>query len=154
MANAYSTMPLARQKDLTRRGVLGAMTASMVAPHVTDAFPIFKHHNPPPNSPVVLPFVKDATDDERSDGANPRSFWNVAPTGHYGTDCDTGAAYAAVALDYMAITNTPQILHWAVFDMMARGRVHAGIEVGFMSTFGKIATNAHVRILQGEGGVE
>ncbi|MBQ0749628.1 MAG: hypothetical protein KBT70_05450, partial [Roseovarius sp.] len=101
---------------------------------------------------LSLPFVRDPAAHERTSGTPARCFWHVAPTGSYGSDCSTGALYAAAALDYMAATNTPQVLQWAVFDMMTVGRRHSGIEVGFLSTFGRIATRAHATRLR-EGGL-
>jgi hypothetical protein len=101
---------------------------------------------------LSLPFVRDVTTEQRASGAAPRCFWHVAPTGDYGADCATGARYAAAALDYMVAANTPQVLQWAVFDMIVAGRRHSGIEVGFLSTFGRIATRAHATRLR-EGGL-
>lgn len=151
MADAIpNTMPT-RQKDLSRRNVLVALTAPLMAPHIMGTVPAFTRKTLPPHSPTVLPFVTDATMEERSAGVTPRSFWSVVPTGNYGADCDTGAAYAALALDYMAAARSPQILQWSVFDMISMGRVHSGIEVGFMSVFGKIAMNAHARGHRTEG---
>ena len=151
MANAIPIMLPTRQKDLTRRDVLVALTAPLMAPQIIGAVPAFTRKTLPPHSPTVLPFVQDATEEDRSAGASPRSFWSVVPTGNYGTDCDTGAAYAGLALDYMAAAASPQILQWAVFDMMSMGRLHSGIEVGFMSVFGRISMNANARAHRTEG---
>ncbi|ARE82881.1 hypothetical protein ROSMUCSMR3_01388 [Roseovarius mucosus] len=161
MANAVSNMLPDGQKDLTRRAVLRGLSYSTAA--VTGPMPAFaaaladdtpvlpgaEHLNHPILS---LPFVRDVTTEERASGAAPRCFWQVAPTGDYGADCATGARYAAAALDYMVAENTAQILQWAVFDMMAMCRPRSGIEVGFLSTFGRIATRAHAAHLR-EGGL-
>ncbi|WP_375554211.1 hypothetical protein [Roseovarius mucosus] len=146
------TLPT-RQIDLTRRNFLAAMTAPLMVAHVTDAFPAFAHNIRPPHSPTVLPFVKDATKEEQAAGAPPRSFWQVKPTGDYGSDCATGALYAELALDYMVAANAPQVLQWTVFDMMTLNRRHSGIEVSFMSAFGRIATQGRARTTLGEGAV-
>jgi hypothetical protein len=95
--------------------------------------------------------VRDLAAHEQASGASPRCFWHVAATGDYGADCATGAHYAALALDYMATASAPQILQWAVFDMMAMRRPRSGIEVGFLSTFGRIATRAHAAHLRAGG---
>jgi hypothetical protein len=96
--------------------------------------------------------VRDTTALEPTAGTPPRCFWHVAPTGDYGADCATGARYAATALDYMVAANLPEILQWAVFDMMALRRPRSGIEVGFLSAFGRTSTRAHATHLR-EGGV-
>lgn len=153
MTNSSSITLPTRQKDLTRRNVLTAMTAPLVVPHVTNAFQAFAHNIHAPHCPTVLPFVRDTTAQEQAAGTAPRSFWHVMPTGNYSADCDTGVAYAALALEYMVAANSPQILQWSVFDMMKLGRNHSGLEVGFMSTFGKIATLGHPRTALIEGAV-
>lgn len=161
MANASSIMLPERQPDLTRRAVLGGLCFS--AATITGPMPVFsailaddtpvlpgaEHLNHPILS---LPFVRDRTTEERASGAAPRCFWHVSPTGDYGADCATGARYAAAALDYMVAEDTAQILQWAVFDMMAMRRPRSGIEVGFLSAFGRIATRAHAAHLR-EGGL-
>lgn len=161
MANAVSNMLPNGQKDLTRRTILVGLGFTTVA--ITGPMPVFsavladdtpvlqgaKHLAHPILS---LPFVRDVTTEERASGTPARCFWHVTPTGSYGSDCATGARYAALALDYMAAANAPQVLHWAVFDMMTLGRRHSGIEVGFLSTFGRIATRAHAAHLR-EGGM-
>lgn len=161
MANAVPNMLPEGQKDLTRRAVLRVLSVSTAA--ITGPMPVFSaaladdtfvmpgadHFEHPILS---LPFVRDTTPHEPTAGTPPRCFWHVAPTGDYGADCATGARYAALALDYMAATNTPQILQWAVFDMMALQRPRSGIEVGFLSAFGRIAKRAHATHLR-EGGM-
>ncbi len=161
MANVVPNMLPEGQKDLTRRAVLRVLSVSTVA--ITGPMPVFSaaladdtlvmpgadHFDHPILS---LPFVRDPAGHEHTAGTRPRCFWHVSPTGDYGADCALGARYAAAALDYMAATNTPQILQWAVFDMMALQRPRSGIEVSFLSAFGRIATRAHAAHLC-EGGL-
>lgn len=151
MADANPITLPGGQKDVTRRAVLAGFAAPFLAPHVTHALPAFAGFSRPPSSPTALHFVKDATEDERAAGAAPRNFWSVTPTGHYGTDCATGARYGALALEYMSSTRTPQILQWAVIDIMSMGRRHSGVEIGFLSAFGRAASTAYARTLF-EGG--
>lgn len=161
MANTVSNMLPNRQKDLTRRTVLGGF--SFFTAGITGPMPVFasaladdtlvtpgaEHFEHPILS---LPFVRDTTALEPTAGTPPRCFWHVAPTGDYGADCATGARYAAAALDYMVAANLPEILQWAVFDMMALPRPRSGIEVGFLSAFGRTSTRAHAAYLR-EGGL-
>ncbi|MBW4974054.1 hypothetical protein KZZ08_10515 [Roseovarius mucosus] len=160
MADAVSNMLPHGQKDLTRRAVLGGLCFSTAA--VTGPMPAFAAAlaDEPPFLPgakhlahpiLSLPFVRDVTTKERASGAAPRCFWQVAPTGDYGADCATGARYAAAALDYMVAANTPQVLQWTAFDMMTMRRPRSGMEVGFLSTFGRIATRAHAAHLRAGG---
>jgi hypothetical protein len=143
------------QKDLTRRNVLGGFT--FAAAQMTWALNVSDDALPeatPLSHPVLaLPFVRNTTLREQAAGAAPRSYWDVQPTGDYGPDCATGARYAALALDFMVSSRSPQIFQWAVFDMMTAGRAHSGIEVGFLSTFGQIATHAHAGAVFGKGGM-
>lgn len=162
MATCHPIMLPEGQKDLTRRAVLRVLsvsTAAVSAPMPvfsavfgddTQARPCAQHLVHPVLS---LPFVRDTTAQEQAAGAPPRSFWQVKPTGDYGSDCATGALYAELALDYMVAANAPQVLQWTVFDMMTIGRRHSGIEVGFMSAFGRIATQGRARTTLGEGAV-
>ena len=161
MADAVSNMLPNRQKDLTRRTVLGGF--SFFTAGITGPMPVFsaaltddslvtpgaEHFDHPILS---LPFVRDPAALEPTAGTPPRCFWHVAPTGDYGADCATGARYAAAALDYMVAANLPEILQWTVFDMMALPRPRSGIEVGFLSAFGRISTTAHATHLR-EGGL-
>jgi hypothetical protein len=143
------------QKALTRRKVLGGFTLSAAqmtwAPNLSgDALP----DAIPLSHPVLaLPFVRNVTPREQAAGAATRSFWSIQPTGDYGQDCATGARYAALAFETMASTRTPQILQWAVLDMMTAGRTHSGIKVGFLSAFGQIAAQAHARVALGKVGM-
>ncbi|KJS41382.1 MAG: hypothetical protein VR71_18595 [Roseovarius sp. BRH_c41] len=161
MANAVPITLPNRQKDLTRRTMLaglGFSTAAVTGPMpafaaaLADDTPVMPGAKHLAHPILSLPFVRDVTTVERASGAAPRCFWQVAPTGDYGADCATGARYAAAALDYMVAANTPQVLQWAVFDMMTMRRHRSGIEVGFLSTFGRIATRAHATRLS-EGGL-
>jgi len=142
-----------QEKLFSRRSFLAAMPAPLLMPHVSNDFPAFARNARPPYSPTVLPFVKDVTEDERLSGANRRCFWSIIPTGEYGTDCATGARYAGLALDYMVAAHSPHLLQWSVFDMVANGRPHTGIEVGYISAFGRLATLAHANGTLAEGGV-
>lgn len=162
MATNHPIMLPKRQEVLNRRAVLRGLSVSSAA--VSAPMPVFsaligddtvtRPHTEHLVHPVLsLPFVCDTTAQEQAAGAASRCFWQVAPTGNYGADCDTGAAYAALALDYMVAANTPQVLQWAVFDMIAAGRRHSGIEVGFMSAFGQIAAQGHARAALIEGAV-
>jgi len=143
------------QKALTRRNVLGGFSLSAV--QLTWALnlsgDVLPDINPLSHAVLALPFVRNTTLREQAAGAAPRSFWDVQPTGDYGPDCATGARYAALALDFMVAVNSPQILQWTVCDMMTAGRAHSGIEVGFLSTFGQIATHAHAGAVFGKGGM-
>jgi hypothetical protein len=124
-----------------------------VLPHIASDLPLFPQDRSLAHPVLALPFVRQTTLREQAAGAVPRSFWDVQPTGNYGPDCATGARYAALALDFMVAANSPQILQWAVCDMMTAGRAHSGIEVGFLSTFGRIAALAHARANLGKGGL-
>ncbi|WP_422003091.1 hypothetical protein [Roseovarius mucosus] len=161
MANAVSIMLPDGQKDLTRRTILvglGFSTAAVTGPMpafaaaLADDTPVLPGAQHLDHPILSLPFVRDVTTEERASGAAPRCFWQVAPTGDHGADCATGARYAAAALDYMATASAPQVLQWAVFDMMTMHHPRSGIEVGFLSTFGRIATRAHAANLR-EGGL-
>lgn len=145
------TLPF-KQKDLARRTLLAAFVAPLMLPKVRDTLQVLLQDVRPPQSPTVLPFVKDTDKAARASGAAPRCFWSVTPTRHYGTDCATGAQYGALALDYMAATRTPYLFQWAVIDMMSMGRAHSGIEIGFLSAFGRLAMQARAAHL-GKGGV-
>ncbi len=103
------------------------------------------HTQNPDTDPIMaLPFIRNSTRAERRSGRLGRIFWAVTPTGDYGTDCQTGEGYALLALDFMASERCPQIMQWAVLDMLANGHPRSGIEVGFLSTFGRRALLGHV----------
>jgi hypothetical protein len=144
------TLPF-KQKDLARRTVLAAFVAPLMLPKVRDTLQVLSQDVRPPQSPTVLPFVKDTDKAARASGAAPRCFWSVTPTGHFGTDCVAGAKYGALALDYMATNRTPYLFQWSVIDMMSMGRAHSGLEIGFLSAFGRAASTAYARTLF-EGG--
>lgn len=145
------------EKLLKRRAVLAGLTllnAPMtVLPHIASDLPLFPLDGSLSHPVLALPFVRDTTLREQAAGAAPRSFWSVQPTGNYGPDCATGARYAALALNFMVAANSPQILQWAVCDMMTAGRSHSGIEAGFLSVFGRLAAQAHARTTLGKGGM-
>lgn len=148
------------QKDLTRRTLLGGLTfsaAAVTAPlhkHAADfADDTCSRLSADNEHPVLsLPFVRDATADERAAGSEPRRFWCVHPTGNFGHDCAMGAQYARAALDYMVIANAPYLLQWSVFDMSVMQRPRSGVEIGFVSAFGRLAMQAHA-VQLGKGGV-
>lgn len=160
MATAKTTTLPHRQKDLTRRTFLGGLTfsaAAVTAPMHMCAADFFDDTSSPlsvgDQHPVLsLPFVRDATADERAAGSEPRRFWCVHPTGNFGHDCAMGAQYARAALDYMVIANAPYLLQWSVFDMSEMQRPRSGVEIGFVSAFGRLAMLAHAAQL-GKGGV-
>ena len=134
-------------KVLSRRAVLGGI-ALWISPQAHMALPIatIPAATPPAVHPVLaLPFIRDTSDEERAAGANPRCFWHVAPTGNYGADCATGAEYAALATDYMVAARSPHLLPWVVIDMISMRRPHSGIEVGFLSAFGRLAVQARAQ---------
>ena len=136
----------ATRTHLPRRALLSglpAMGAALVLPKLdAAAFPASNEGCDLPHPVLALPFVREAMEAERAAGAAPRCFWSVEPTGAYGADCGTGGKYARLALDYMVRERTPYLLQWIVFDMMRLGRPHTGIEVGFMSFFGHLASDA------------
>lgn len=158
MANPISITLPCGQKDLTRRTLLGGLSFSTAVVSVpsfamaddNDSLNLTAadHH---PHPVLALPFVRDTTPAERALGADPRTFWSVQPSGNFGRDCAVGAEYAAVALDYMVVANAPEILVWAVFDMMTLQRPRSGVEVGFLSAFGRSAAKAHASHLRAGG---
>lgn len=156
MANATSnTLPLGH-KDPTRRAVLAGLPLSFapLAHMLPNIYANLTAAEPPIHPVLALPFVRDSSEEDRVSGANPRSFWVVDPTGHYGTDCSTGSHYAALALDYMVANRSPHLLTWIVSDMMAPPRRRSGVEVGFVSVIGRLATNAHAsRMALRDGGL-
>ena len=145
MATANPITMSTGQKDLTRRTFLAASAAPLTMSHAIGVFPAVLHKEPVPHSPTVLPFVVDASKEERAAGANPRCFWSVAPTGVYSADCATGAEYAALAADYMVAAQSSHLLPWVAIDMISMRRPHSGIEVGFLSAVGRLAVQARVQ---------
>lgn len=148
MANTNPIIMPAGQKGLTRRTLLAGLP--LAGTSLTLPFPMratsnfIDHDDDEPLHPVLaLPFVREATATERAMGFPPRRFWSVQPTGIHSTDCGTGARCAQLALDYMVAAGTPYLLQWSVFDMMRLGREHTDVEIGFMSAFGRLATEAH-----------
>lgn len=160
MATAKTTTLPHRQKDLTRRTFLGGLAFSaaavttpmhmLTADFADDTCSRLSADN---EHPVLsLPFVSDATADERAAGSEPRRFWCVHPTGNFGHDCAMGAQYARAALDYMVSANSPYLFQWSVFDMSLMRRSRSGVEIGFVSAFGRLAMQAHAAQL-GKGGM-
>lgn len=154
MANPVSIMSSFKHKGSTRRAFIGGLTISLApAAHMLpDIYAEVTAAEPPIHPILALPFVRDCRDDERASGAAPRSYWHVSSSGNYHTDCATGEQYATLAVDYMVAARSPHLLAWIVSDMMAMCRLHSGIEVGFLSTFGQLATQACARAAQMEGG--
>ncbi|WP_322890674.1 MULTISPECIES: hypothetical protein [unclassified Yoonia] len=160
------TMP-DRHKELTRRDMLAGLSfsgATVALPHaaLSEGFP---DHGLPlinavPNDPddnddhpvLNLPFVRSTSASERAAGAPPRSFWTVHPSGDFIADCAVGTGYAVAALDYMVAANAPEILSWAVFDMMRLPRARSGVEVGFLTAFGRAAVQGHAAGLSARTG--
>lgn len=134
---------------LSRRALLGNLPAAAAALALpfpdfgTTTFPAFGNGDGEPPHPILaLPFVRQSTEAERKMGAPPRRFWSISPCGVHGTDCGTGSRYAEAALDYMIREQTPYVFQWAVLDMIRQGRPHSGIEIGFLSAFGRLASEA------------
>ncbi|MBQ2260196.1 MAG: hypothetical protein II336_02370 [Loktanella sp.] len=159
MAKPKPIMLPAGQKDLTRRALLGGLsfsTAAVAVPSFAMAENIDSSHafaaDHHPHPVLALPFVRDTTAAERALGADPRTFWSVQPSGNFGSDCTVGAGYAEAALDYMVAANAPEILSWAVFDMMRLPRMRSGVEVGFLSAFGRLALQSHAAGLSARAG--
>lgn len=161
-----TTMPFGH-KELTRRAMLAGLSfsgAAVALPHAVFPEKYREDRRPPinatPNDPddhhthpvLKLPFVRDASASERAAGAPPRSFWAVHPSGDFIADCAVGTGYAAAALDYMVAANAPEILSWAVFDMMRLPRARSGVEVGFLSAFGRVAMQGHAAGLSADAG--
>lgn len=88
---------------------------------------------------LTLPFVREATKEERKNGARARIFWDVQPTGDYRRDCDIGTSYAKQALAYIRAQDFPVLFNWAVFGMLDIGRERSGIEVGFLAFFANLS---------------
>lgn len=85
---------------------------------------------------ACLPFV--LVDKETGKVTN---YWNVAASGDYGEDCETGRAYAYDLIDHIADTQFPGTLAW-VASAMPIGDAKTGIEIGFWNV---IATAAAFR---------
>jgi hypothetical protein len=65
------TLPF-KQKDLARRTVLAAFVAPLMLPKVRDTLQVLSQDVRPPQSPTVLPFVKDT--DKAARGCRPPLF--------------------------------------------------------------------------------
>lgn len=135
----------ANGSTMSRRTLLSALPASgalLMLPSIASAAEEIEA----PHPVLSLPFVRDTSRAEQRAGLPPRLFWNVEPSGDYSADCETGAHYARLALDYMTKDSFSGLLGWAVFDMMRPGPAHSGIEVGFLSVFGRHAMVANMLI--------
>ena len=167
MAIATPITMLNGHKAPTRRDVLAGLSlssAALAVPHaaLSEGFPQdglpqinAAQHDPDDhdNHPVLtLPFVRNTPASERAAGAPPRSFWTVYPSGGFIADCAVGTGYAAAALDYMVAANAPEILSWAVLDMMRLPRARSGVEVGFLTAFGRAAMQGHAAGLSAQAG--
>lgn len=82
-----------------------------------------------------LPFIRETTHGERSEGLPPVLYWSVQPSGDYKGDCEMGERFAHLAHSYMIRENFPLIMVWAVLHMISFSEHHTGIEVGFLSVF-------------------
>ncbi len=80
-----------------------------------------------------LPFVK-----KRTRGMDRNHFWTVEPSRDFNKDCQTGMAYAALALEFMKKKNLRSLLAWVVLDMPRSGET-SGIEIGFLSFIAEAA---------------
>lgn len=78
-----------------------------------------------------LSFVRRRKRNEK--GRSPLCFWNVAATGDYSIDCDTGQQLALEYLAYQEASDGPSILQQIVADMP---RDLTGIEVAFLDLVG------------------
>lgn len=152
MADAVRNMLPDRQPDLTRRALFDGLPFSGAAVTVQMPFHSATQADCTPmrtgaehfDRPVLtLPSVRATRARKRTAGAAPRDFSGVVPTGKDSTDWATGARSADLAPGYMVAAIAPQILPSAVFGMIAMQRLRSGIEVGFMSAFGRITTLAH-----------
>ncbi len=83
-----------------------------------------------------LPFVKKRT--KERDG---NCFWNVKPTDNYPTDCQTGATYGALALEFMEKDDFQSFLGWCVGDMP---NDWSGIEIGFLAFIARAALSCKI----------
>ena len=134
---------LSRRAFLRSLPAAGAMLALPFPDFGAAGFPTCEDDNGEPPHPILsLPFVRQSTDAERSAGALPRCFWSVSPCGVHGTDCGTGTRYAEAALNYMEREQSTNVFQWAVLDMIRQGCPHSGIEIGFLSVFGRLASEA------------
>jgi hypothetical protein len=79
----------------------------------------------------------------------PGSWWNVAPTGNYTEDYETGRSYAVPLLPLMLRNDGPSSLSMILGDMFeavarrrkgkySRGEKLSGIEIGFMRGLGDL----------------
>lgn len=160
MAIAKPIMLPAGQKGLSRRALLAGLSfstltfcvplPSVAAEIYCDKFPLNAADTD--DHPLLsLPFVDGTFGLERTAGTQPHLFWSVQPTGDFMRDSATGAEYAPVALGDMVAANAPEILSWAVLDMMAPPNARPAIKVGFLSAFGFGAAKAHATHLRAGG---
>jgi hypothetical protein len=97
---------------------------------------------PKENQEVVeitdLPFVK-----KRTGRMDKNCFWDVKPTGDYVKDCQTGATYGALALEFMKKDNFRAWLSWSAGCMP---KDFSGIEVGFLFFFARAAMSCKIPV--------
>jgi hypothetical protein len=75
-----------------------------------------------------LPFIQDTS--------KGRTFWSVQESGDYSADCAAGANLASELVADIRRQKRPELLGWAVADMVAKGKM-TGVEVGFMAEIGR-----------------
>ena len=80
-----------------------------------------------------------------------RCLWDVAPTGNYTADCETGHAFAIEFLKSCDGTwGWAALVRWIVLDMIKAGPETNGIIVGFMGVIGDALATVMTR--PGQGG--
>ena len=79
-----------------------------------------------------------------------RCTWDVAPTGNYTADCETGHAFAIEFLKSCDGTwGWAALARWIVLDMIKAGPETNGIIVGFMGVIGEALATVMMRPDQG-----
>lgn len=91
----------------------------------------------------ALPFVRDATPEERAEGRKGRIFWTAKPSGDPDADCAQGAEWARALLDHMADHPSPFLLGWIVQDMKGEPDL-SGQAMGFLAVFSDLARVANM----------
>jgi hypothetical protein len=76
-----------------------------------------------PNAIADLPFVRD------QGGGQGLVLWSVKPTGDYVADCNTGQAYAAVAMPLLTGADGGWLLALIFRDMARHGDTQGGVGV-------------------------
>jgi hypothetical protein len=79
-----------------------------------------------------------------------RCLWDVAPTGNYTADCETGHAFAIEFLKSCDGTWAwAALVRWIIMDMIKAGPETNGIIIGFMGPIGEVLAAAMRRPSQG-----